>query len=125
MKKTVLILGVESAKGVGKTSGLPYEFGNVINLTPVKNWANDKGKSSHLGFTVDPDKCAKCNVEALAQFQRFGDSNFPCFAEVDIDIDPEDMSKTIIVGATLVQHVNLTPPSHSASAQSSAKPKDF
>ncbi|UML95627.1 hypothetical protein [Shewanella xiamenensis] len=47
MKKVIFILGVEAAKGVGKTSGRPYEFGKIFNLTPVRNWETEKGRSSH------------------------------------------------------------------------------
>lgn len=107
MKKVIFILGVEAAKGVGKTSGKPYEFGKIFNLTPVRNWETEKGRSSHKGFTVDEEKCVVCHIDALPQLQRL---DYPCFAEVDIDIDPEDMSSTIIVGANMVQHIDIFNP---------------
>lgn len=48
-----------------------------------------------------------CHIDALPQLQRL---DYPCFAEVDIDIDPEDMSSTIIVGANMVQHIDIFNP---------------
>ncbi|MGI2221245.1 hypothetical protein [Shewanella oncorhynchi] len=107
MKKVIFILGVEAAKGVGKTSGKPYEFGKIHNLTPVRNWETEKGRSSSKGFTVDAEKCVTCHINALPELLRL---EYPCFAEVEIDIDPEDMSSTIIVGAAMVQHFDLQNP---------------
>jgi hypothetical protein len=117
MKKVIFILGVEAAKGIGKTSGKPYEFGKIFNLTPVRNWETEKGRSSHKGFTVDEEKCVTCSVDALPQLQRL---EYPCFAEVDIGIDPEDMSSTIIVGATMVQHLDIDNPPLSNSIDKSS-----
>lgn len=122
MKKVIFITGVETSKGIGKTSGRPYEFGHVLNLTPVRNWQNDNGKSSNKGFTVDPEKCAKCNLDALSDFNKIGNENFPAWVEVDIDIDPEDMSSTIIVSAVLVQHFDIfNPPSPTVTSPSSSR----
>lgn len=118
MKKVIFILGVEAAKGVGKTSGKPYEFGKIYNLTPVRNWETEKGRSTSKGFTVDSEKCVTCSIDALPELTRL---DYPCFAEVDIDIDPEDMSSTIIVGAKMVQHFDIYNPPVSGDLPKSAK----
>jgi hypothetical protein len=104
MKMTIFITGFQSASGVGKTSGKPYEFGKIFNLTPVRNWESEKGKSNSKGFTVDEEKCVNCKISVLA---RLGQLNFPCFIEADIEPDPEDMSSTIIVDATFVSSVDI------------------
>ncbi|WP_434951822.1 hypothetical protein ACRWQL_01110 [Shewanella sp. HL-SH4] len=94
MKKTFFVTGFQSAKGVGKSSGKSYEFASLFNLSPVRNWETEKGRSESKGFTIDDDKCLKADISLVRQLSQY---EYPCFISAEIDIDPEDMTSTILV----------------------------
>lgn len=94
MKKQFFVIGFEAAKGVSKTSNKEYEYCRLVNLTAVQKWDNDKGKSFSDGFTVDTDKQLKGDLNVRGKLMN---CQFPCWVDAEIDIDPEDMTKTILV----------------------------
>tara|TARA_R110000822_G_scaffold250407_5_gene377661 strand:+ start:248 stop:625 length:378 start_codon:yes stop_codon:yes gene_type:complete len=118
MKKTFFVTGFQSAKGVGKASGKPYEFANLFNLTPVRNWKTDNGESKSSGFTVDDDKCLKAQIALVPQLAQY---TYPCFIEAEIDIDPEDMTSTILVDIFGHTPLDLNSPFNPSTSDSKAQ----
>lgn len=104
MLKTFFVTGFQSAKGVGKASGKAYEFANLFNLSPVRNWETEQGKSQSKGFSVEDDKCLKADASLVPQLNTY---EYPCLITAEIGIDPEDMTKTILTSLKGSQYVDL------------------
>jgi hypothetical protein len=104
MLKTFFVTGFQSAKGIGKASGKAYEFANLFNLSSVRNWETENGKSVSKGLTVDDDKCLKASVSLVSTLNSY---EYPCLITAEIGVDPEDMTKTILVSLKGSQHVDL------------------
>lgn len=104
MLKTFFVTGFNSAKGVGKASGKAYEFANLFNLSPVRNWETEQGKSVSKGFSVEDDKCLKADASLVSQLNSY---EYPCLITAEIGIDPEDMTKTILVSLKGCEFVDL------------------
>ena len=104
MQKTFFVTGFQSAKGIGKASGKPYEFANLFNLSPVRNWETENGRSQSKGFSVEDDKCLKAEASLVPQLNSY---EYPCLITAEIGIDPEDMTKTILTSLKGFQHVDL------------------
>ncbi len=104
MIKTFFVTGFQSAKGVGKASGKPYEFASLFNLSPVRNWETEQGKSQSKGFSVEDDKCLKADSSLVSQLNTY---EYPCLITAEIGIDPEDMTKTILTSLKGFEHVDL------------------
>lgn len=104
MIKTFFVTGFQSAKGVGKASGKPYEFANLFNLSPVRNWETENGRSQSKGFSVEDDKCLKADALLVPQLNAY---EYPCLITAEIGIDPEDMTKTILTSLKGSEHVDL------------------
>lgn len=118
MKKTFFVTGFQSAKGVGKASGKAYQFASLFNLTPVRNWETEKGRSESKGFTIDDDKCLKADIKLVRDLSNY---EFPCFIEAEIDIDPEDMTSTILVQVYGHTPLDLNSPFNSSTTDSKAQ----
>lgn len=107
MKTQFFAIGFEAAKGVGKSSGKDYEYVRMVNLTPVQKWENEKGRSFSEGFTVDSDKQLKGDLSIRGKLQN---CQFPCWIDAEVGIDPEDMTKTILVDVIAHYPMSLDKP---------------
>ncbi len=94
----VVVIGVVRMSGIGKESGLPFDFAQLKYLKPVEPVAKEKFQLRGYGNEV-----AEADV-AISSFERFGQLSYPCRIHLEIETVPgRNGFRSQIVGFKPVQ----------------------
>jgi len=94
----VLAIGVVRMSGIGKESGKPYDFAQLIYLKPVEPVEKEKFQLRAYGY--EPTKADVDN----GSFEKFSQVVFPCRLELELDTIPgREGFRTVITGFKVAQ----------------------
>lgn len=94
----VMAIGVVRMSGIGKESGAPYDFAQLIYLRPVEPVKKEKFQLRAYGF--EPTRADVDN----GSFEKFSQLVFPCRIELELDTIPGRLGfHTVVCGFKPVQ----------------------
>lgn len=89
----VTVIGVSRMSGIGKESGKPYDFAQVVYLRPMEPMASEKFSLSGYGFET-----GKADL-ALDAMDKFAKVNFPATVELEMVQEPGRQGvKSVVTG---------------------------
>ena len=89
----VKAIGVMRMKGIGKESGNPYDFAQLMYLRPIEVFTKEKLSITGIGYEV-----AKLDMQIEAM-HLFNDIKFPADLDVSLDQIPDRRGvKSVVSG---------------------------
>ncbi|MGO2498415.1 MAG: hypothetical protein ACTH6I_10370 [Vibrio litoralis] len=97
----VVVIGCEHSQGLSKNGDKPYNFAQVSYLAPNEGWTSQKGSCSAVGLT-QKQIAMNPKPELFSAFASM-ESEFPCMAELILDIDPSNPQRNYVVDIKLIK----------------------
>ncbi|MCC2604100.1 hypothetical protein [Planctobacterium marinum] len=99
----LFVTGFEHSKGTGKSNGKPYEIATLYCCTPLRPWKTENGEKRVAGFHAD-EKQSGFKVKADPKLiEEFLGNAHPAHMDVQLEPDPENPMKNMVVGAEPVR----------------------
>lgn len=89
----VIAIGVFRMTGIGKDTGNPYDFSQLLYLKPIEPVAKEKLQLRGFGYEV-----AKCDL-SNESLEKFNQCPFPVRIELETDTIPSRQGfRTVVTG---------------------------
>lgn len=95
----VKAIGVMRMKGIGKQSGQPYDFAQLMYLRPVEVFTKDNLSITGIGYEVSK---LDLQIEAM---HKFNDIKFPADLDITLEQIPDRRGIRSVVSGFTAQQV--------------------